>query len=148
DLRAFASSLPDWAGARLALNYTTNLSRFGVVEFDQDRITRFLPSVASGEAGSINAGVYLLRRNLIDRITSVPCSLEHDIFPLLAHEGLLAAWPSNSFFIDIGIPDDYALAGELIKKQRTRPAVFFDRDGVLNKDETGYSHKPEELEWI
>ncbi len=28
-----------------------------------------------------------------------------------------------------------------------RPAVFFDRDGVLNVD-TGYAHQPEELLWI
>ena len=25
--------------------------------------------------------------------------------------------------------------------------MFFDRDGVLNRDDTGYAHKPEELEW-
>lgn len=30
---------------------------------------------------------------------------------------------------------------------RRRPAVFFDRDGVLNVD-TGYAHRPEELRWI
>ena len=28
-----------------------------------------------------------------------------------------------------------------------RPAVFFDRDGVLNRD-VGYLHKPEEFEWL
>jgi len=28
-----------------------------------------------------------------------------------------------------------------------RPAVFFDRDGVLNVD-TGYAHRPEDLYWI
>jgi D-glycero-D-manno-heptose 1,7-bisphosphate phosphatase len=28
-----------------------------------------------------------------------------------------------------------------------RPAVFFDRDGVLNVDR-GYTHKPDQLEWI
>src|SRR5260221_13267035 len=28
-----------------------------------------------------------------------------------------------------------------------RPAAFLDRDGVLNVDR-GYTHKPEQLEWI
>lgn len=28
-----------------------------------------------------------------------------------------------------------------------RPAVFFDRDGVLNRD-IGYLHRPEEVEWL
>ena len=30
---------------------------------------------------------------------------------------------------------------------RRRPAVFFDRDGVLNRD-SGYCHRVEDLEWI
>ena len=25
--------------------------------------------------------------------------------------------------------------------------MFFDRDGVLNRDESGYAHKPEDLQW-
>jgi D,D-heptose 1,7-bisphosphate phosphatase len=147
DLRAFATALPGWALARLALNHTTYLDRFGVVEFDNGRITRFAERKTGVTTGYINAGIYLLRRSLIERITSTPCSLERDIYPLLAQEGLLEAWPAEAFFIDIGIPDDYVIAGELIKRQRTRPAVFFDRDGVLNRDHTGYAHKPEELEW-
>jgi D-glycero-D-manno-heptose 1,7-bisphosphate phosphatase len=33
------------------------------------------------------------------------------------------------------------------KKGDRRPAVFLDRDGVLNVD-SGYAHKPEQLVWI
>ncbi len=29
-----------------------------------------------------------------------------------------------------------------------RPAVFFDRDGVLNADDGGYTHRPEDLVWM
>jgi D-glycero-D-manno-heptose 1,7-bisphosphate phosphatase len=66
DLRAFATGLPQWALARLALNHCTNLRRFGVVEFDSGfRITRFVERNSSVEAGYINAGICLLRRSLI-----------------------------------------------------------------------------------
>ena len=37
----------------------------------------------------MNAGIYLVRRALLDRITVKPCSLEGDIFPVLADEGLI-----------------------------------------------------------
>jgi D,D-heptose 1,7-bisphosphate phosphatase len=147
DLRAFATALPDWAVARLGLTPITNPGRFGIVEFDEGRITHFAERNTRVKRGYINAGVYLLRRSLIERITSTPCSLESDIYPLMAQEGLLEAWPAEAFFIDVGIPDDYATAGHAIKKQCTRPAVFFDRDGVLNSDESGYAHKPEDLQW-
>ena len=147
DLRAFATALPDWAVARLALNRSTNVGRFGVVEFHNGRVTHFAERDPNARAGYINAGIYLFRRSLIARITSTPCSLERDIFPVLAREGLLEAWPAEAFFLDIGIPEDYATADEAIQRQCTRPAVFFDRDGVLNKDNAGYAHKPEELRW-
>ena len=28
-----------------------------------------------------------------------------------------------------------------------RPALFLDRDGVINKD-IGYAHRPDQIEWI
>ena len=34
-----------------------------------------------------------------------------------------------------------------LPRQLGRPAVFFDRDGVLNRD-LGYLHRPEEFEWL
>lgn len=33
------------------------------------------------------------------------------------------------------------------KKLPLRPAIFFDRDGVLNED-TGFPHKPEHIRWV
>ena len=116
DLRAFATALPDWAVARLALNRATNPGRFGVVQFDDGRITRFAERNTTVTAGYINAGIYLLRRSLIERIASTPCSLERDIYPLLAQEGSLEAWPAEAFFIDIGIPDRLRHRGRVDQK--------------------------------
>ena len=58
DLRAFATGLPDWAVARLALRSTNDLGRFGVVEFNDGRVTRFAERDPNARAGYINAGVF------------------------------------------------------------------------------------------
>jgi D,D-heptose 1,7-bisphosphate phosphatase len=59
----------------------------------------------------------------------------------------LRGHPYSGFFIDIGVPKGLAAAAELVPKQRRRPAVFLDRDGVLNIDR-GYDLAPEQLEWV
>ena len=58
----------------------------------------------------ISAGVYLLRKAVLDVITSCPCSIEGvDVFPGLAAAGRrLAALPLEGYFIDIGLPDTLA----------------------------------------
>jgi D-glycero-D-manno-heptose 1,7-bisphosphate phosphatase len=49
--------------------------------------------------------------------------------------------------VDIGVPDDYAAACRELKAALRRPAVFFDRDNVLNED-AGYTHSPDSFKWI
>jgi mannose-1-phosphate guanylyltransferase len=59
----------------------------------------------------INAGTYLLKREVLDRIPpGEPCSIERDIFPGLAREERLAGYPSDSYWRDIGTPDSYLQA--------------------------------------
>jgi D-glycero-D-manno-heptose 1,7-bisphosphate phosphatase len=77
----------------------------------------------------------------------MPCSLEGAVLPDLAERGLLEARPYDGYFIDIGVPADLARAQEELPRQRRRPAVFFDRDGVLNKDD-GYVHRIEDVQWL
>jgi len=94
--------------------------------------------------GWINAGISILPATLPDRIGSLPCSLEQDIYPALAREGRLHAIPQRGFFVDIGLPETYRAAQITLPTAIRRPAVFFDRDGVLNKD-AGYTHRVSDL---
>ena len=55
-------------------------------------------------------------------------------------------FPGNNF-IDIGTKKDLNLAKKLIPLWQKNKVVFFDRDGVLNKD-TGYVHKSKDFIWL
>src|SRR5204862_3830664 len=62
-------------------------SRYGRVQLDDGRVRGFQEKGASSEP--INAGIYLVRRKLLDSITAVPCSLEREVLPGLAAHGQL-----------------------------------------------------------
>jgi len=131
---------------RLMLRPLADASRYGVVEMSGDRITAFRERAAAGGPGLINGGVYRLDRRVVDRTTAV-CSLERDVLPGLARDGLLRGTTSDGWFIDIGVPSDLERAQRELPARLTRPALFLDRDGVCNVDH-GWVGTRERFDWI
>jgi len=147
NLRDLARPLAPEAMARLALRVMPNADRYGTVTLDGDRITAFLEKQATGRPALINGGIYAMRRAVLDRIGTLPCSLEQDIFPGLVAEGRMQGAVFDRPFIDIGIPEALAESQTFVPGVARRGAVFFDRDGVLNED-VGYAHRPDQLRWM
>ena len=101
----------------VVLQAVADVTRYGSVALDQDgRVTQFVEKGDAAGPGLINAGVYLLRKQIVrDLPAGTAISLEREVFPQLDRGvyGLI----STGLFIDIGIPDDLNQAQTLLASQ-------------------------------
>jgi D,D-heptose 1,7-bisphosphate phosphatase len=144
NLRALAVEVPRGGGV-MALRKSVVGERFGRVSLSGGIVQSFR---APGEKpeGPINGGIYVLSRDIVMRLGSGLVSLEGVVFPSLARDGLLRGLEFDGYFIDIGIPEDLERARAELPAQLTRPALFLDRDGVLNVEKR-YLHRQVDFEW-
>lgn len=104
------------SGARLgiALTRVNDVGRYGAVRIEDSRVAGFLEKGSSGP-GHINAGVYRLQRDLLSALPKGESfSFEAQVLvPLVARESVFA-YTDTSEFIDIGVPEDYMRAQQII----------------------------------
>jgi len=103
--------------ARIALRRVPDAGRYGAVDMNGERIVAFREKSDARE-GVINGGVYLLDKRVIDLLPPAPCSIERDLFPALARAGAIEGRVYDAFFLDMGVPADFAVA------QTAVPALF------------------------
>lgn len=93
----------------LVLRQVPDVSRYGRAVLDEGGIlTAFDEKTEDDGAGTINGGIYLMKRELLAAIPEGKVSLEHDMIPLWLKEGRpLGGFVNEGYFIDIGIPESY-----------------------------------------
>ena len=94
----------------LALMPVPDTARYGAVETTGTRIQNFSEKDLSGP-GWINAGVYLLERDLLEGLALPECfSFEHEVLRQRLDQLRPAAFFASGYFVDIGVPEDYTRA--------------------------------------
>ncbi len=131
----------------VAVKQMHDFSRYGTVRVDDGRIRGFCEKKPCKQ-GYINGGVYLISRIVLENYPQGKFSFEKDILESRLSEIDMAAVESTGYFIDIGVPEDYATAqGTMRERVPFNKAAFFDRDGTINVD-VHYLHRPEDLQFI
>lgn len=141
------SATPSHVTASIALRHVPDASRYGRVEMTGEQVCRFLEKSSHPHPGLINAGIYWMDRRVVAFLPEGVSSIERQLFPKLVAEGTLFGKVYGGYFIDIGVPDDYRRADLEMSSWQRKPAVFFDRDGVINVNH-GYVHTPDRFEWV
>jgi D-glycero-alpha-D-manno-heptose 1-phosphate guanylyltransferase len=98
------------ASLSIALKPMKNFDRYGSVTLDENRIVQFNEKRFC-EDGLINGGVYVIRKSwFLSIVPSERFSLEKDLMERNVAHDLITGYISDSYFIDIGVPEDYERA--------------------------------------
>jgi D-glycero-alpha-D-manno-heptose 1-phosphate guanylyltransferase len=102
----------------VALAKVADVGRYGAVRVSGNRVTSFLEKGGYGP-GLINAGSYFLTTSGVENLPVDDDAYSFETRVLLpeAMAGRLAAYQDTRDFIDIGVPDDYALAQQVLGSQ-------------------------------
>jgi len=105
----------------IALAHVHDVSRYGAVSIKNELIGSFQEKGQTG-AGYINGGAYFLSAKAIETLKTFPknsfFSLEQDFLYPMTTNKQLAAFIQTSNFIDIGVPEDYLRAKQLLPSQQ------------------------------
>jgi len=122
----------------------------------ESRITGFFPKPHHSSMcyrNLVNAAVYVLSPRILPYITKdTMVDFGKDVFPRLPDTLRLYGYTTREYLKDIGTPErreeveqDYRSGRiERANFDYKRPAVFLDRDGVIN-EEVGLLHRPEQF---
>src|ERR1700694_1977159 len=111
---------------------------FGCVPTDAEgRVNAFLEKTQDPPTDQINAGCYVFKREVIDRIPlGREVSVEREVFPQLLSDGvMLCGYVDATYWRDMGTPDDFVRgSADLVRGIAPSPALHGHRGEQLVHD--------------
>lgn len=101
----------------LVLRQVPDVSRYGAAVLTGQMLTAFNEKTSKAHPGTINGGIYLMDRSLMETIPEGKVSLENEMIPRwLSEKRRLGGVVNDGYFIDIGIPEAYFQFMDDVKK--------------------------------
>ncbi|CAN5557281.1 NDP-sugar synthase [soil metagenome] len=111
---------------------------FGCVPTDENhRVEAFLEKTQDPPTDQINAGCYVFKREIIDRIpTDREVSVEREVFPQLLSDGVhVCGYVDATYWRDMGTPEDFVRgSADLVRGLAPSPALGGHRGEFLVHD--------------
>ena len=98
------------ADISLSLKPLSDFDRYGAVEIDNNNRIKKFNEKKYQKHGLINGGVYAINKNIFNKTEKTKFSFEKDIMEKHLTKLKMFGFVSDTYFIDIGIPDDYKKA--------------------------------------
>ena len=95
----------------------------------------------SSTSSLVSSGVMLLSKKIFNFIDNKSTSFENDVLQKKIEQKKILGFEENAFFLDIGSKSNYKKGQNLWIQKFKKPAIFLDRDGVINKNRNDYNYK-------
>lgn len=104
------------ASMTMVLREVENANRYGSVLLDENqRIIKFEEKINDSNPGLINAGIYVINKELFNEISvEKSISMELEIIPDILERASIFGYISQGKFVDIGIPETYKNSGKYL----------------------------------
>ncbi len=102
------------ADITISLKEMIDFDRYGAIKIESNLVKKFEEKKFYKKA-YINAGVYMIKKNIFDTLSETKFSFEEFLEKNLALLKVCSYISNKSYFIDIGIPEDYEKAKDDFK---------------------------------
>lgn len=106
--------IKDNIDAVLCATKVENCERFGTIKISSDNSILSFKEKSGSKYSVISAGIYILKKKSFMNFRVSEFSIEKDYFEKIAGTGRMIAVVLDGTFIDIGTPEDYNLAQQLL----------------------------------